>query len=57
MILKRFTKPSQYMAFIVISWGLVMTFTGVVQNYAGLVVCRLLLGLFEYVSLPFFARS
>ncbi|CAG9990003.1 unnamed protein product [Clonostachys byssicola] len=52
MILKRFTKPSQYMAFIVISWGMVMTFTGVVQNYAGLVVCRLLLGLFEAGFFP-----
>lgn len=47
MILKKFTRPSQYIGIIVTCWGIVMTLTGVVQNYAGLVACRLLLGLFE----------
>ena len=47
MLLKKFKKPSHYMSMLVTCWGIVMTMTGVVQNYAGLVVCRLLLGLFE----------
>ena len=46
MILKKAT-PSRWIAFIAVSWGVVATFTGMVQNFAGLVVCRLLLGLFE----------
>ena len=29
------------------SWGIIATLTGVVQSYAGLIVCRLLLGLVE----------
>lgn len=46
LLLKRFT-PSRYIACITIAWGIVSTLTGIVQNFAGLVVCRLLLGLFE----------
>ncbi|ETN45044.1 uncharacterized protein HMPREF1541_09920 [Cyphellophora europaea CBS 101466] len=45
-------KPSYYMGLLVTCWGIVMTMTGVVQNYAGLVVCRLLLGLFEAGFFP-----
>lgn len=51
MILKKFKRPSWYMCILVTGWGIIMTLTGVVQNYAGLVVCRLLLGLFEYASI------
>lgn len=39
--------PSRWIAFITTSWGIVATLTGLVQNYGGLVACRLLLGLFE----------
>lgn len=39
--------PSRWIAFITTSWGIVATLTGLVQNYGGLVTCRLLLGLFE----------
>lgn len=46
LLLKKFT-PSRWIAFIATSWGIIATLTGVVQNYAGLLVCRLLLGLVE----------
>lgn len=46
-ILVRFKKPSLWIGFIVTAWGIVMTCTGLVKNFAGLMVCRLLLGVFE----------
>lgn len=49
MILERFTRPSLYLGSIVLSWGIIMTCTGIVQNFAGLTVIRFMLGLFEYV--------
>ncbi|KAF1846006.1 MFS general substrate transporter [Cucurbitaria berberidis CBS 394.84] len=36
-----------YLPTLITAWGLVCTFMGFVQSFAGLVVCRLLLGLFE----------
>lgn len=32
---------------IVCAWGIVMTMTGIVQNYGGLLTIRFLLGIFE----------
>lgn len=46
MIIKRL-QPARYLAGLTIAWGLVATFTAFVQNFAGLVACRLLLGFFE----------
>jgi len=46
LVLKKFT-PSRWIAFITISWALIATLTGLTQNYAGLIVCRLLLGAME----------
>ncbi|VUC26109.1 unnamed protein product [Clonostachys rosea] len=46
LILKKFT-PSKWLAFITVGWGIVSTLTGVVQNYAGLLAVRVLLGLLE----------
>lgn len=46
LVLKKF-RPSRWIAFITVSWGIVATLTGIVQNYAGLIVCRLLLGALE----------
>lgn len=48
-ILIRFTKPSQWISLIVTAWGIVMTCSGFVQNWGGLVGCRVLLGVFESV--------
>ncbi|KAF2006812.1 hypothetical protein P154DRAFT_541689 [Amniculicola lignicola CBS 123094] len=36
--------PSNLIGFITVSWGIATTLTGVVQNFAGLIVCRLFLG-------------
>lgn len=46
MILKQ-ARPRWYLAFLTLAWGLTATFSGFVQNYAGLIACRLILGLFE----------
>jgi hypothetical protein len=35
------------MGVLVVSWGIVMTLTGVVQNFGGLLATRFLLGVFE----------
>lgn len=46
-VLIRFEKPSQWIGFIVTAWGIVMMCTGFVKNFTGLLICRLLLGVFE----------
>jgi hypothetical protein len=48
LLLAKFSRPSYYMGTLVICWGLVMTFTGVVQSFGALVATRFLLGIFEY---------
>ncbi|EGU88786.1 hypothetical protein FOXB_00708 [Fusarium oxysporum f. sp. conglutinans Fo5176] len=52
MILHKFKRPSWYMGGIVFCWGVIMTLTALVQNYAGLLVIRFLLGIFEAGFLP-----
>lgn len=52
MILKKFTRPSTYLGILVVSWGLIMTMTGLVHNFAGLMVCRILLGVAEAGFFP-----
>ena len=47
ILLKKFKRPSVYLGLLVLSWGIVMTCTGLVQNFAGLMVTRVLLGIFE----------
>lgn len=51
LVLKKF-RPSRWIAFITISWGIIATLTGLVQSYAGLIVCRLLLGAVEAGLFP-----
>ncbi|KAH6695606.1 high-affinity nicotinic acid transporter [Plectosphaerella plurivora] len=46
LVIKYFT-PSKYLAFLTVSWGIVATLTGIVQNYAGLLACRVILGALE----------
>lgn len=36
-----------YLPGLITGWGIVSTFMGLTKSYAGLIVCRLLLGLFE----------
>lgn len=52
MILHKVPRPSVYMGGIVIAWGIIMTLTGIVQSYAGLLATRFLLGIFEAGFLP-----
>jgi cation transporter-like permease len=48
LLLVKFSRPSYHMGTLVICWGLVMTFTGVVKSFGALVATRFLLGIFEY---------
>src|SRR3954470_12491346 len=47
ILLKRFHRPSIYMGLLIVIWGIVMTCTGLVTNFAGLLAVRFLLGVFE----------
>ncbi|KAE8361151.1 putative MFS transporter [Aspergillus caelatus] len=47
ILLKSFFRPSVYLGILITCWGIVMTLTGIVQNFAGMFVTRLLLGAFE----------
>ncbi|KEY68019.1 hypothetical protein S7711_08378 [Stachybotrys chartarum IBT 7711] len=51
LVLKLFT-PRRWLAFIAVSWGLVATLTGLVDSYAGLLACRLVLGVLEAGLFP-----
>ncbi|KAK5166506.1 uncharacterized protein LTR77_008049 [Saxophila tyrrhenica] len=51
MIIRK-TNPSYYLAILTILWGLVATFSAMVQGLPGLIACRLLLGLFEAGFFP-----
>ncbi|KAF5020943.1 hypothetical protein F66182_7024 [Fusarium sp. NRRL 66182] len=46
LVIKRF-RPSRWIAFITTAWGIVATLTGIVQDFNGLVACRVLLGALE----------
>ncbi|KAL4860981.1 hypothetical protein BDV12DRAFT_82864 [Aspergillus spectabilis] len=45
-------KPSVWLPSIVMAWGIVMTLTGIVQNYSGLLAARFFLGLTEAGLFP-----
>ena len=47
MLLKKFKRPSVYLGILIVCWGVIMTMMGVVKNFAGLLVTRILLGIFE----------
>lgn len=51
MIIKRM-QPARYLAGLMFLWGLVATFSAFVNNFAALVACRLLLGMFEAGLFP-----
>ncbi|KAF9506091.1 hypothetical protein BS47DRAFT_463665 [Hydnum rufescens UP504] len=48
----RWLKPHRWICFIMLSWGLVMTLMGVVNNFGGLASARLMLGLAESGLFP-----
>ncbi|KAL4935529.1 hypothetical protein BDV06DRAFT_217365 [Aspergillus oleicola] len=45
-------KPSVWLPSIVVAWGVVMTLTGILQNYSGLLAARFFLGLTEAGLFP-----
>jgi fucose permease len=47
MLLKKFERPSLYLGILVTAWGIIMTMMGVVRNFTGLLITRILLGTFE----------
>ncbi|OQO00720.1 hypothetical protein B0A48_13211 [Cryoendolithus antarcticus] len=51
-ILVRFKRPSVWMSIIVVSWGLIMTFSGFASSFGGLVAARFLLGIPESGFFP-----
>ncbi|KAI9676840.1 MAG: hypothetical protein M1817_006679 [Caeruleum heppii] len=51
LVLKKFT-PSRYISAITTIWGIIATLTGLTQNYASLIACRLLLGAVEAGLFP-----
>lgn len=51
MVLKR-VRPSIWLSFLVLAWGIVMLCMGFVQNFQGLVACRVILGLCEAGFFP-----
>lgn len=51
-IVLKLMRPSWWICILMVSWGIVMTLQGIVQNYHGLVVTRTLLGLTESGFFP-----
>ncbi|KAJ3383429.1 hypothetical protein HDU92_004223 [Lobulomyces angularis] len=51
LMIKRFT-PSRWISRIMVTWGITCVALGFIQNYAGLLICRLLLGIFESGFVP-----
>ncbi|KAF2736694.1 MFS general substrate transporter [Polyplosphaeria fusca] len=52
MLLAKFKRPSIYIGTLVTCWGLVVTFSGLTQSFAGLCVSRFLVGVFEAGFFP-----
>ncbi|RWA07245.1 hypothetical protein EKO27_g7866 [Xylaria grammica] len=52
LALKRFARLSYYIGALTISWSVVLTLTGIVRNYQGLLVARLFLGIAEAGFFP-----
>ncbi|KAF4473035.1 transporter [Fusarium albosuccineum] len=53
-LLSKFKRPSVYLGSLVVGWGMIMTLTGVVQNFGGLCATRFLLGVFEHTRIAIF---
>ncbi|KAK5995499.1 putative transporter [Cladobotryum mycophilum] len=51
LVLKLFT-PRRWIAFIATAWGIIATLSGLVDSYASLIACRLLLGVVEAGLFP-----
>lgn len=56
LVIKRL-RPSRWLSTIMVAWGLVMTLMGLVQNYHGLLIARIFLGVTEAGLFPGVAVS
>ncbi|VUC20478.1 unnamed protein product [Clonostachys rosea] len=52
VLLLKFKRPSHYLGILIVTWGAIMTVTGLVNNFGGLVACRWFLGVFESGFFP-----
>ncbi|KAJ7364887.1 MFS general substrate transporter [Mycena albidolilacea] len=52
MILNWITRPSWYIGFCVMAWGLTSLLTGVTKDYGGILACRIFIGLPEAAFYP-----
>ncbi|KAL4804263.1 major facilitator superfamily domain-containing protein [Aspergillus unguis] len=52
MFLKNLARPSVYLGILMTCWGIIMTLTGITQNFAGIIVARIFLGIFEAGFFP-----
>ncbi|RYP03740.1 hypothetical protein DL764_004915 [Monosporascus ibericus] len=52
ILLKKFERPSTYLGVLVLGWGIIMTCTGLVKDFGGLMTTRVLLGIFEAGFFP-----
>jgi sugar phosphate permease len=51
ILLKKF-RPSIFLSSIMLAWGIITVCMGVTQSFAGLVICRVILGAFEAGFFP-----
>jgi len=51
-IVLKLMRPSLWICLLMVSWGVVMTLQGIVQNYHGLIITRTMLGLAESGFFP-----
>ncbi|TFK34765.1 major facilitator superfamily domain-containing protein [Crucibulum laeve] len=52
MILNHITRPSLYIGICVVLWGLTSLLTGITKNFAGIIACRVFIGLPEAAFYP-----
>ncbi|KAF8496048.1 MFS general substrate transporter [Gautieria morchelliformis] len=52
LILNKVTRPSLYIGICVILWGITSALTGITHNYAGIMLCRVFIGLPEAAFYP-----
>ncbi|USW55778.1 Putative major facilitator superfamily, MFS transporter superfamily [Septoria linicola] len=52
MLLSKFKRPSVYIGILVTCWGTIMTLSGTTGSFAGLLVTRFLIGVFEAGFFP-----
>jgi len=51
-IVLKILRPSLWICFLMVTWGIVMTMQGIVKNYHGILITRIFLGLTESGFFP-----